>query len=295
MNEQASVLYKKKLAETLKVFDEFCNSNGLNYFASCGTAIGAVRHKGFIPWDDDIDVYMLRDDYDRLIALRSQLNDTHYRIAEMGDEGYVYSFAKFYDSNTTLVEYSGFPSCRIGVFIDIFALDEVEDNNELRQKKAEYERLLERYQNTFFSPSLHWLFYNATHLEFKKLWKTMSVCCCSKKRKASIRKKFIDYEMTWRKEKGSFLFFHKSVYKIEKEIFTKDWFESYIYLPFEDHRIRVNKEYDKYLTQLFGDYMTPPPIDEQKTHHFHYYLNLIESLTIDEVRRRIKRGEKLVY
>ena len=294
MDENASILYKKKLIEALKAFDEFCNANDLNYYACSGTAIGAVRHKGFIPWDDDIDIYMLRADYNRLIELRSKLNGGHYRIAELGDEGYVYAFAKFYDSNTTLVEYSCYPTCRIGVYIDIFALDEVEDDEDLRQKKIEYERLSTRFQKTFFSPSWNWIRGNLLRMRFKDIWETLSLCYCRKSKKTSIRNKFIEYEMKWRNDRGDFLFFHKSLYKIDKEIFRKEWFKSYVYLPFEDYRIRVNKEYDKYLTHLFGDYMTPPPVEQQKSHHYHYYLNLKESLTLEEVKRRIKRGERTV-
>ena len=295
MDEKTSVLYKKKLVETLKAFDEFCTENGLNYFACSGTAIGAVRHKGFIPWDDDIDVYMLREDYDRLVEIRSKLNNTHYKIAEMGDEGYVYSFAKFYDTHTTLVETPSFPTCCIGVYVDIFALDEVNDNDELRKKKEEYEFLLENYQKTYCSYTAYWFFANLFHFNFKYLKNTLTPRLCSRKKKEEIRKRFVDYEMAWRKEKGDKLFFHHAIYKIEKEIFEKEWFDSYEYLPFEDYKVRVNKDYDKYLSRLFGDYMILPPVEKRMPHHPHYYLNLNEGLDVREVKRRVAKGEYLVY
>ena len=66
-------------------------------------------------------------------------------------------------------------------------------------------------------------------------------------------------------------------------------------MPFEDFRIRVNTEYEKYLSQLFGDYMTPPPEDKRVSNHHHYYLNLKEGLSLEEATDRIKRGERLVY
>ncbi len=296
MREEVSVLYKKKLVETLKAFDEFCTESGLNYFACSGTAIGAVRHKGFIPWDDDIDVYMLREDYDRLIKIRNNLFETHYRIAEMGDEGYIYSFAKFYDSNTTLVEVDEYPTCCIGVYVDIFPLDEVSGNiEEVKQKKEEYEKLFDQYQLTYRTPKLYWILANAFHFNFAFLWKRLYPRYCSRKKKEQIRQRFMDYEMKWREEKGEKLFFHHALYKTEKEIFEKEWFHSYLYMPFEDYQVRVNTEYDKYLTRLFGDYMTPPPVEQQVSHHFHYYLNLKEGLSLSQVKERISKGEKLVY
>ena len=296
MDEVVSKLYKEKLVETLKAFDEFCTVNGLNYYACSGTAIGAVRHKGFIPWDDDIDVYMLRSDYDKLIEMRSKLSGNHFRIVELGDEGYNYSFAKFYDTNTTLVEVEEYPTCCIGVYVDIFALDEVSGQIEqVNKKKEEYEKLLKQYQLTYRTPKLYWILANIFHLNFRYLWETLYPRYCSKKKKVYIRKKFIDFEMSWRKEKGEKLFFHHAIYKTEKEIFEKDWFRSYIYMPFENYKVRLNTEYDKYLTRLFGDYMTPPPEEKRVPHHPHFYLNLNEGLSYAEVKRRIRKGERLVY
>lgn len=297
MDYNLTILYKKKLVEALKAFDKFCTANELNYFACSGTALGAVRHKGFIPWDDDIDIYMLRKDYNRLITLREKLNDTKYKITELGDEGYIYPFAKFYDTQTTLVEQKNFPTCCIGVYIDIFALDEVDGNIEkLAQKKEEYERLFENFQLTYCSPSLYLVLSNIYHFNFRYLWKLIKLHYCSLKRKKEVRKQFIEYEKLWQTEEGGGkLYFHHAIYKIEKEIFEKKWFDSYLYLPFEDYKIRMNIEYDKYLSRLFGDYMTPPPVEKRQPHHPHYYLNLKEGLSQEEVKQRIKRGEYLVY
>ena len=296
MDELVSNLFKKKLVETLRAFDEFCSKNGLEYFACSGTAIGAVRHKGFIPWDDDIDVYMLRKDYDRLIDIRTSLDGTHYRIAELGDEDYIYPFAKFYDNNTTLVETKEFPSCRIGVYIDIFALDEVSDDlDQVRKKKFEFERLFEDYQLTFIRPSFYRVRTCLLHFDLHSLWRMYNLRYCSKKKKIMIRRKFIDFEKEWKEEKGPKLFFHHAIYRIEKEIFEKEWFNSSIYMPFEECKVKVSAEYDKYLTRLFGDYMTPPPVEKRIAHHPHFYLNLKEGLTAEEVKKRVSKGEYLVF
>ena len=78
--------YKAKLVQTLHAFTSFCETNALTYMACAGTCIGAVRHHGFIPWDDDIDVFMSRVDFERLVSLRSQLPEG-YSLADEGENG----------------------------------------------------------------------------------------------------------------------------------------------------------------------------------------------------------------
>ena len=87
--------YKDLLLQTYKVFAKFCADNGISYFAAGGTLIGAVRHHGFIPWDDDVDVYMKRADYDKFISLRDQLANTAYEIIDPSNNGYYCAMAKF--------------------------------------------------------------------------------------------------------------------------------------------------------------------------------------------------------
>lgn len=123
MPEQLTIVEVQKEAERLLgVFDEFCREHGLQYFAAYGTLLGAVRHGGPIPWDDDVDVLMPRPDYDRLIGLYSDdSNDT--RLFLPGAPDYPIYFVKFVSLRTSLIEESvHFPS-DYGVFIDVFPLD----------------------------------------------------------------------------------------------------------------------------------------------------------------------------
>ena len=106
--------------------------NNLSYYAAYGTALGAIRHGGIIPWDDDIDVWMPRKDYERFLALRPSLVDTSFEILDIQDKGYYLYFAKFCDKNTTLIEREGEPV--IGLYIDIFPLDNYDASKEWLQR-----------------------------------------------------------------------------------------------------------------------------------------------------------------
>ena len=128
-----SITYKEKLIETFYAFDQFCTKNDIKYYAAYGTLIGAVRHKGLIPWDDDVDVYMLREDYDKFCSFRGHV-DSHYDIMDINDENYwLLSLAKFVDTNTTLWELKELPLI-LGVYIDVFPLDEIESDTNLELK-----------------------------------------------------------------------------------------------------------------------------------------------------------------
>ena len=296
MNEKALKSYKNKLVDTLASFDAFCSNHALRYFACSGTAIGAIRHKGFIPWDDDVDVYMPRSDYDRLLSLRHLLNGTNYTVKSLGDKEYIYAFAKYYDITTTLVETDTFPNCVIGVYVDVFPLDEVSGSfEEIYEKKNNYSVEYRHFQDTYLKISKRMILSCLYHRDFIRLKKLFSILLMSSQRKMIERSKFLQIEAEWSKEKGNLVMTHSCIYPLEKELFPKSWFDDYIYVDFENIKIRLSNHYDEYLTHLFGDYMTPPPKENRVSDHSHFYLNLKEGLVATELKKRIKNGERLVY
>ena len=115
---------QRKVVEMAKVFHDFCDKYGLKYYMLGGTMLGAVRHKGIIPWDDDMDFGMPREDYDRLIALKDKLDHKYTFNVHTDNPNYKYGFCKMYDESTTYLEQLTDETQFVGgVYIDIFPLD----------------------------------------------------------------------------------------------------------------------------------------------------------------------------
>ena len=121
--------------------DRFCNTHHLRYSLSSGTLIGAVRHGGYIPWDDDIDIYMPREDYERFLASYAD-QEGRYRVLDPNKEShYYYTFAKVVDQRTRMVEKET-KGYEIGVYIDVFPVDYVTDDMKRRQRVFKWKKLL---------------------------------------------------------------------------------------------------------------------------------------------------------
>ena len=136
--------HKEILLDTFRAFCDFCDKHDLKYVAAYGTVLGAVRHKGLIPWDDDIDVYMSREDYNRFISLKNELYGSSYEIFYIEYVGYYCSFAKFCNAKTTILEHQDLPFV-IGVFVDIFPLDCIDINKSNAEKQ--YRQFVSRHSH----------------------------------------------------------------------------------------------------------------------------------------------------
>lgn len=114
--------------DALKFIDSVCKENGLIYFAAYGTLLGAIRHKGFIPWDDDIDIYMPRPDFIKFVEVINNYEHP-YSIRSLNDKDYFHAFAKLSDDRTYLIEKQFKSKSReLGVYVDIFILDGLPDD-----------------------------------------------------------------------------------------------------------------------------------------------------------------------
>ena len=119
----------------LKHIDVFCKQNSIKYFLSGGTMIGAVRHHGYIPWDDDIDIMMLRDDYERFISLYTQKDSSKYRLRYYKhDQSFTFPFVKIDDSDTLVVENVINKVNDMGINVDLFPIDVVPNDKHFQRK-----------------------------------------------------------------------------------------------------------------------------------------------------------------
>ncbi len=278
--------FQDALLEVYKEFASFCELNNITFYAAYGTMIGAIRHHGFIPWDDDIDVFMKRDEYDKFVALRNTLEGTSYKISIYIDGESPYPFAKFHTTKGTVWEYPQFPYI-IGPWIDIFPLDEGDDTDpDSNQIFEELHYAMWKYRKSIAYSPWNNILYDFTQLNI------INACVkiFKKIRYAPFKQKYIK-EISLcinriRKIKGKTLRGYSI--PLTNEIFEKQWFERAISVPFEDTTIFVPNGYHECLTKLFGNYMQLPPEEKRTSHHKMFYVDLEHTKTIDEILKEDK-------
>lgn len=255
---------QQKELEVLKHIISVCEKNGLRYYAYGGTLIGAVRHNGFIPWDDDVDILMPREDYDRFTEIASyELPDyLELRNSDSFPE-HAFLFSKVHDTRTTMIgDYErNFPKRFGGVFIDIFPLDGLPNSEHDKNKTIKrYIKLLNL--NNFVRPHLprNDSLNQKIKLRLRGLFSSLyEYNYFSNKLEVEARKvKFEDSDMV--------LDISSLSSGCDKYIFSREWFDSTIKLQFEDILISAPVGYDLFLRKMYGDYMLLPPENERDVH-----------------------------
>ena len=236
-----------------KDINELCLRNGIRYFLLGGSAIGAVRHKGFIPWDDDLDIVMDAENYDRFIKVcREQLDKEKYYLQE-GFVDWPMPFSKIKLRGTTFEEPGQFanPDGECGIFLDVFKVENAPSSS-IGQK---WQYFCAKYLLCYCLLERGWS-------EISGMKKLMMMAAYPLKIKW-LRGLFRYQTEKWNGKDGGCRFFWAGRYRFAKAFYDKDIFDVAIYVPFEDTKLPVPEKYDKWLTQIFGDYMTPPPAREQ--------------------------------
>lgn len=260
MKEITSTQEIQKISLDILLFvDKICKENNLKYCLAYGTAIGAVRHKGFIPWDDDIDIIMLRDDYDKFLKIIDNYNHDTYKCLHVGDKNYFYGFAKVVDLRTVLEENNFIRNPDLGVYIDVFPVDGVNEQTYEKDfaKFKKYHKLLIFASNKKFKKSPKGMAHTLKKLilyPFVKLigWKYLL------KKTEQIRKRV---PLNTTSKVATYGSSH------DKPVFDKKIFDNIIEVDFEGYKFPILKDYDLYLTQLYGDYMKLPPEEQQVSNH----------------------------
>lgn len=252
--EQVKSLQRCEL-EMLRIFIDVCEKLGMKYYLLGGTLLGAVRHQGFIPWDDDIDVGMLRADYEKLVQYgQDYLPEGFFLQTHQTDPEYPANFAKLRNCNTTFVEYS-VKNCNInhGVYIDIFPLDYYPDHGVIL---FDIKALLMKLRITdAFVPG-------------KMKLKTKIVRCISRVLYPSISETIQKRDVLFKSViAGRRVTNHCGAWG-RKEIVPAEWFGEGQLLLFEGLKVRVPACYHEWLTQVYGNYMQLPPEEKRIGHHY---------------------------
>lgn len=244
----------------LKRFHSFCEEHNIRYYFAYGTLLGAIRYKGFIPWDDDIDVLVPREDYERLLTL-FQDSERYRLFSPERNKRFYHPFAKLCDMTTRKEEFNAQNGVEVGVDIDIFPLDYWDDDLDKAKKEAariskymSWLNLAKRSRSTIQNPVKR--LYQNTMI----VWAKLMGCAhyIKKIQKATYKKEQI----------GSRYIGSKSwcVYG-SRGIIPSEAFSEVIQIEFEGELFSAPVGYDTYLTCLYGDYLPEPPKEKQKTHH----------------------------
>ncbi len=277
--------FKLKLIETLTFITGFLESHGLRYYAYGGTLLGAVRHKGFIPWDDDIDILVPREDYLKLLSLNDELSNTKYKLISPRDVGYYEMFAKIVDTHTTILEAKDgiYP---IGVFVDIFPLDYLNESDDYIYKlQDDIFCEFHKYKSSIAGFSLKKFCKSLIDCDIVRL-KQIVASLIRQGKSQHYLDKFFAYDCQLSESKGiKPICMYAPPFK--GKIYKQEWFSSIISCPFETININIPVGYHDFLTLLYGDYMTLPPEDKRINHHY-YFVDTESSKTIDEIKQIVE-------
>lgn len=258
---EGEVLRKLQMTELEMIIevDRICRKYNIQYFLDAGTLLGAIRHNGFIPWDDDADIIMLREEYEKFCDVCKKELDTErfffqdYRT----DDQYLWGYAKMRRNNTTFLrEGQEHIKCHTGVCIDIFYCDNVPDTWLLRRmhyfycyciRKGQYSKVGKKVEKNFFMRSWYFLLSKIP----RNFWfRQLEILADITNRKETKLVRHMTFPMPKRYRYG-----------IPKEFFLSSSEKN-----FEGYRFKVFKQYDEYLKMLYGDYMVLPPQNERQVH-----------------------------
>ncbi len=247
----------QRILKILLTVDEACQKNQLRYYIWAGTMIGAIRHKGFIPWDDDIDIAMPRPDYEKLIThAREWLPAPYELVCAENDVAYPLPFGKIQDSSTTLIErthlrYLG------GIYIDVFPIDAVPENNLRRRWHFAHYEYLKR---------VLYLIHRDPYKHGHGLSSWIPLLCRKLYTMEGVQRKIRALLLNSDYEKATLVADYDDGLQgvMPKSVLGTP--TSYL---FEGTKVKGVEQYHTYLTRKYGDYMTIPPHSEQRQHNFH--------------------------
>ncbi|MBQ6087127.1 MAG: LicD family protein [Bacteroidales bacterium] len=259
MKEISQEDYKRIPFEILKDVAGFCRINGIRYSLAYGTLLGAVRHKGFIPWDDDIDIIMPRNDFDRF---RETYNSDRFVFSDLStNKDHPTGMAKVYDPKTFFF-YKQTIKRSYGLFIDVFVVDRVpEDSSAFIPWMKRIKRLMSI--NTAKNTGILNVFRSEKGLF--RILKRLAIILIPVPRRV-IQKKICQLQTKYRNDNSDSVCITVSVDN-PYDIYPSSLFEEYASVEFEGMSFSAIKDYDKWLSVCYGDYMQMPPEEKQVSKH----------------------------
>ena len=262
--------------EILKVLSQICEEQKLDYFLMYGTLLGAARHKGFITWDDDLDIMMKRSDYDKLLVYLIEHEEElkPYKLfSKENNSDYPFMIARFCDTRYKYVA-NNEKDCGMGLFVDIYPLDGAGHSWKEVQKRGDYFRFLSSM--CFLASRKHFF---VDHIEYSS--------------KKSVKQTMIKFPLYLLAKAVGVKFWFKRLerlkdkYKYEecsyvgpttwqsdyrRDVMKKEWVDETIFIDFEDVKFRVPKYYKEVLKHKYGNYMEMPPVEKRvATHDYKAY------------------------
>lgn len=248
---------QKSILPILMNIDRVCKEHGLRYYIAAGTMLGAVRHGGFIPWDDDLDIAMPRKDYELLMANHKEWVPAPYEIiAYETDEKYPFPFGKMQDASTTLIERAHMDYIG-GIYIDIFPIDGM-TSNPLKQR-------LYLLHYAFLKKVQYFLFRDPyRHGHGPSCW--IPLLCRKFYTLKEVQRKMKEMQKRYDFEECELCIDHDFG---KKGIMQRAFYGTPENIKFEGEDVNGMAKPDAYLTKLYGNYMQIPPGPKQKQHNFH--------------------------
>lgn len=257
---------KKKQLEILDVVMKFCNENGIKCWLNGGTLLGAVRHKGYIPWDDDIDLGMLRPDYDRFMNEFNGWNPRYEFRSIENDPEFEFAFGKVFDNETVLHEPFG-DLTDLAVNVDIFPMDNAPDDEkkvqDIYKENHSCNVAVNILRKGIFGPVPGSITRRICIRGYRLLWMAAHLFP-SKSARFSYLKKIAENSKRYANENTEKVgnFFGGQRVACRREILS-----NLTELEFEGKMYKAPVGYDEWLTLLYGDYMTPPPPEKRTSGH----------------------------